>query len=70
MSARVKKQHPALKHGGYAATSILPGENAAEFVKLHRDLIAELIPNGVLENDIVATTVASGWADTRCRIAS
>jgi phenylacetate-coenzyme A ligase PaaK-like adenylate-forming protein len=25
MSVRVKKPHPALKHGGYSATTILPG---------------------------------------------
>jgi hypothetical protein len=61
MSARVKKTHPALKHGGYSATTILPGESAAEFDKLHRDLIAELNPDGVLENDIVATMAMALW---------
>jgi hypothetical protein len=61
MPIRVKKHHPALKHGGYAATGILPGENAVEFEKLHRDLIAELIPNGVLEDDIVATMARLLW---------
>ena len=58
---QVKKHHPALKHAGYAATGILPGENPAEFEKLHRDLIAELGPNGALENDIVATMARLVW---------
>jgi hypothetical protein len=61
MPVQVKKHHPALKHAGYAATGILPGENLAEFEKLHRDLIAELGPNGALENDIVATIARLFW---------
>lgn len=55
MAIRVKKLHPALKHAGYSALSVLPGESAAEFEKLHRNLIAEYTPNGVSQNDIVAT---------------
>lgn len=61
MPVRVKKPHPAIKHGGYSATSILPGEDAAEFHKLHRDLIAELAPNGALEDEIVATIARLLW---------
>jgi hypothetical protein len=61
MSVRAKKQHPALKHGGYSAASILPGENAAEFEKLHQNLIAELDPNGALEDDIVASIARLLW---------
>jgi hypothetical protein len=61
MPIRKKKRHPALKHGGYAATTILPGESAAEFEKLHRKLIAELTPNGALEDDIVATMARLLW---------
>ena len=59
--SEIKKHRPALKHAGYATTSILPGENAAEFEKLHRDLIAELVPNGALEDDIVATMAHLVW---------
>jgi hypothetical protein len=55
MPVQAKKYHPALKHAGYAATGILPGENPAEFEKLHQDLIAEFGPSGALENDVVAT---------------
>ncbi len=61
MPARVKKLHPALKHAGYSATSVLPGESAAEFEKLHQELIAELAPDGALENDIVATMARLVW---------
>src|SRR5262245_20437404 len=50
-----KKTHPALKHGGYSATTILPGEDQTAFEKLHRQLIAELSPKGMLEHDVVAT---------------
>jgi hypothetical protein len=49
MPVRVKKSHSALKHGGYSATTILPGESKADFEKLHRDLIDDLTPNGSLE---------------------
>jgi len=61
MSIPVKKVHPALKHAGYAATALLPGENPADFEKLHQSLIAELTPNGALENDIVATIARLLW---------
>jgi hypothetical protein len=59
---RVKKFHPALKHAGYSAVGLLPGENKAEFEKLHRDLIAEFAPDGVFEDDIVATMARLLWS--------
>jgi hypothetical protein len=61
MAVRVKKHHPALKHAAYTSTGVLPGENPAEFDKLHRDLIDELGPNGALEKDIVATMARLVW---------
>lgn len=61
MPTPVNKIHPALKHGGYAATAILPGENRADFEKLHQSLIAELAPVGALEDDIVATITRLVW---------
>ena len=61
MPTPLNKIHPALKHGGYAATAILPGENRADFEKLHQSLIAELAPVGALEDDIVATVARFVW---------
>ena len=61
MLNQVHKTHPALKHGGYSATTILPGEDPTAFEKLHRELIAELLPNGALEHDIVATIARLEW---------
>jgi hypothetical protein len=61
MPTLVNKIHPALKHGGYAATAILPGENRADFEKLHQSLIAELAPVGALEDDIIATMARFVW---------
>jgi hypothetical protein len=61
MPTPANKIHPALKHGGYAATAILPGENRADFEKLHQSLIAELAPVGALEDDIVATIARMVW---------
>jgi hypothetical protein len=51
----------ALKHGGFSATRILPGESAAEFEKLHQALIAEFRPNGALEEDTVASMAHLLW---------
>jgi hypothetical protein len=59
--SRVNKIHPALRHGGYSATTILPGEDSVAFEKLRRDLIAELLPKGALEHDIVATIARLVW---------
>ena len=62
MNIRVDRIPPALKHGAYSATAVLPGESrAAEFEKLHRGLIAELVPSGVLEDDIVMTIARLVW---------
>jgi hypothetical protein len=61
MSGRVKKLHPALKHGAYSATDLLPGEDRAAFEKLRRDLISELRPEGPLESDIVETIARIMW---------
>jgi hypothetical protein len=72
MVGRVKRIPPALKHGAYAATAVLPGEDPAEFEKLHRELIAELKPSGALEDDAVATIARLIWRKQNlatCRIA-
>jgi hypothetical protein len=59
--SKLKERHPALKHGAYSAMALLPGENPAEFRKLHERLIAELVPGGALEEDIVATIARLMW---------
>jgi hypothetical protein len=61
MSNRIDRLHPAVKHGAYSAAALLPGESPAEFEKLHRDLIAEFAPFGVLEDDIVMTMARLVW---------
>ena len=58
---RVKRNHPALKHGAYSATIVLPGESQADFEKLHRDLIAEHAPSGVHEEHIVMKMARLIW---------
>jgi hypothetical protein len=58
---RGHKIHPALKHAGYSATTLLPGEDSAAFEKLHRALIAEFTPVGALEEAIVADMARLTW---------
>jgi hypothetical protein len=57
----IDKIRPALKHGGYSNTTLLPGEDKAAFEKLHNDLIAEFDPSGRLEEDIVHTMARIVW---------
>jgi hypothetical protein len=61
MPNRVKLMHPALKHGAYSALAVLPGEDRAEFEKLHRALIAEYSPSGPLEHHYVAELARLIW---------
>ena len=61
MLTRFNKVHPALKHAGYSATTLLPREDSAAFESLHRALIAEFIPVGALEEDIVADIARLTW---------
>ena len=53
MSIPTKKPPPALKHAGFSCTSVLPGEDASEFEKLHRAIVAELGLDGALEDETV-----------------
>jgi hypothetical protein len=61
MSIRIDRLHPAVKHGAYSATDVLPGESRAAFEKLHRDLIAEYAPSGVHEQHIVMNMARLIW---------
>jgi hypothetical protein len=56
-----KKIPSALKHGAYATTALLPGENRAAFHKMHRDVVRELSPTGPLQQDTVATLARLLW---------
>src|SRR5215813_6492034 len=61
MLIQLNKLHPALKHAGYSATTLLPGEDPAAFEKLHRALIHEFAPLGTLEEEIVADMARLTW---------
>src|SRR6516165_5355105 len=61
MSYQRKKFHPALKHGGFCATGLLPGEDRAAFEQLQEKLVADFRPDGPLEDDVVVTIARLLW---------
>jgi hypothetical protein len=61
MSVPASRRHNALKHAGFSAATILPGESAAEFEKLRQAVIAEFRPNGALEEDTIAWLAHLLW---------
>ena len=61
MARLVRHLRPALKHGGFSATAILPGEDPDEFKKLHDGLTTDLAPSGPLEDAIVANLARLMW---------
>src|SRR5215471_17342286 len=61
MTTKMKRLPPALKHGGYSAKNILPGESSSGFKRLHRDIIAELCPDGAMEHEIVRSITQLVW---------
>jgi hypothetical protein len=61
MKTRTKNLPPALKHGVYSAMAVLPGEDPAKFAELYQSVIAELIPNGAIEHDIVENIARLIW---------
>jgi hypothetical protein len=52
---------PALKHGAFSRTHLLPGENAEEFERLHTQVVDELKPAGALEHDCLDTIARLLW---------
>jgi hypothetical protein len=64
---RNKKTKPpsALKHGIFAATAILPGEDPREFEALHSALIKEWEPAGATEEDAVLSIAKAMWRKAR-----
>jgi hypothetical protein len=61
MTKLIHKIPAAVKHGGYSAIGVLPGEDQAAFTRLRRKLIAEFTPCGELENDIVEEMTRLVW---------
>jgi hypothetical protein len=61
MSVHNNRRRNALKHAGFSATSILPGEDAAEFENLHQALVSEFRPTGALEQETVASLAHLLW---------
>jgi hypothetical protein len=54
-----------LKHGAYAKTFVLPGENLADFRELKAGLEAELEPQGLLQREQVANIATWIWRRRR-----
>jgi hypothetical protein len=61
MASRHKKRYNTIKHGGYSALGLLPGESPEEFERMHSGLIEELAPRGPLEKDVVSTLARLLW---------
>jgi len=65
MSNQNPKRPNAQKHGVFAATTILPGEDPREFAELHSALIEEWMPDGASEEDAVLTMAKGHWRKRR-----
>jgi hypothetical protein len=57
----------ALKHGLTSTKVVLPGEDQAEFDRMHQSLIAELKPEGEFEAQLVADIANCVWRLGRAR---
>src|SRR5262245_65562076 len=55
----------AVKHGAFAKTAILPGEDRREFEELHSALIEEWAPIGPTEEDAVLSIAKGVWRKRR-----
>src|SRR5262245_31288341 len=65
MPNRKKNRPNALKHGAFAKTAILPGEDRQEFEKLHAALIEGWTPVGPTEDDAVLSIAQGVWRKRR-----
>jgi hypothetical protein len=61
MPIKAKRLPSALKHGAYSEAALLPGEDPAEFRALHKGLIADLRPNGRMEEETVLSIARLTW---------
>jgi hypothetical protein len=71
MSNRSVRFHPflvhAVKHGAFAKTAILPGEDPQEFEELHSALMEEWAPVGPTEEDAVLSIAKGVWRKGRAQ---
>jgi hypothetical protein len=67
MSSRGSKHLNAVKHGAFAKTMILPGEDPEEFEELHFSLIEEWKPVGPTEEDAVLSIAQGVWRKRRAQ---
>jgi hypothetical protein len=67
MSNRSPKHLNAVKHGAFAKTTILLGEDPAEFEELHFSLIEEWKPVGPTEEDAVLSIAQGMWRKRRAQ---
>ena len=58
---RARVASNALKHGLTGKQVVLPGEDPAEFDAFRSDLIADLAPQGALEEIFAEKIVADAW---------
>ena len=65
MPNRNKNCPNALKHGAFAKTAILPGEDRQEFEELHAALVEEWTPVGPTEEDAVLSIAQGVWRKRR-----
>jgi len=65
MSDRGRIPLHAVKHGAFAKTAILPGEDPIEFEELHSALIEEWAPVGPTEEDAVLSIAQGVWRKRR-----
>ena len=57
----------SLRHGLTSRKVVLPGENQADFDRLHNELLGDHAPVGALETEIVAEIAACLWRLQRAR---
>ena len=57
----------SLKHGLTSRRVVLPGENQADFDRLNEQLLADHVPAGALETELVAEIAACLWRLQRAR---
>ena len=50
-----------IKHGAFSAMTLMPGEDATAYEELHAQLIGELHPCGVLEEETVSSVARLLW---------